>query len=607
MRSALRSRVADALTASANLIHAIWPDPGAPLPSTVDIDTRIRELSTAHHNLREQYDGQPLRPGGATARDRALMQLIDELSRLRLFLKWRSEPEVLVFPPNVRLASTTATTLAECAAAIHGDSACPDPNQISAAREHHRNAAETFATEQLKAGRSADIKDVVDTGFQLRIAALFSEIIARNTRVATGSKPARHELATGGVSLEVPEPTPGRILRSNLTLRSPWMRNSLRAGLALAIAIAVVAFTQVDHGFWVALGTIAALRLDVVGTTKTALRAIIGTTAGFAIGSAILFALGNQEIALWILFPVAVFLSAYTPAVMGVAVGQASITIFVIVLYSIIIGPTFKTGQDRVIDVAIGLAISLFVSLLMWPRGVSAKMRESLSTSISASTDYMVATYGQLTGGDITTAEFDAAHTRAATAGTTAYETFDQTLSQARSNPAQIAAWAFMVNASGHIRASADLIAWIDRSGRSPRGCPAYNASLLAAAEFVRARIDTSTEMLGQAFDTDRASAVLADDALMHESTGQLAAVPGDPFGALDESVKVCLAGFEGDQADRGIDPGANAISTVWAQDWLIHLNWVADQVALVTRRAAVASDGAEAAASSPAAETVTK
>ena len=29
--------------------------------------------------MREQYDGRLLRPGGATARDRALMQTIDEL------------------------------------------------------------------------------------------------------------------------------------------------------------------------------------------------------------------------------------------------------------------------------------------------------------------------------------------------------------------------------------------------------------------------------------------------------------------------------------------------------------------------------------------------
>lgn len=590
MRSTLRSRVADTLMASANLIRAIWPDPGVQLSSSVDVETRVRELSAAHHNLREQYDGRPLRPGGATARDRALMQLVDELARLRLFLRWRTEPERLVFPPNVRLARRTAATLTESAAAIHGVGACPNPNQISAAREHHRNAAEAFATDKLKAGQSASVKDVVDTGFQLRIVALFSEIIARNTRVAMGAKPDHEAVVTGGVSLEVPEPTPGTILRSNLTLRSPWMRNSLRAGLALAIAIAVVAFTQVDHGFWVALGTIAALRLDVVGTTKTALRAILGTAAGFAIGTAILFALGNHEIALWILFPIAVFLSAFTPAAMGVAVGQASFTIFVIVLYSIIIGPTFKTGQDRLIDVAIGLAISLFVSLLMWPRGVSAKMRESLSTSISASTDYMVAAYQQLTSGDIPAADFEAARDRAARAGTTAYETFDLTLSQARSSPAQIAAWSFMVNASGHIRTSADLIAWIGRSGRSPQGFPAYDARLQESAQFVKARIDTSIAMLGRSFDTERASATLADEALMSESTGQLPAIPGDPFDALDECVRVCLEQSEGDQPDRGISPGSNAISLIWAQDWLIHLNWVADQVSLVTRRAAVAS-----------------
>ncbi|MFT6563912.1 MAG: putative membrane protein YccC [Actinomycetes bacterium] len=587
MRTALRARVADSLMASANLIQAIWPDPGHPLTRTVDVDARMRELTQAHHKLREQYDGHLLRPGGATARDRALMQLVDELGRLRLFLKWRSQPEILAFPPNAELAKTTAQTLSKCAASIYGDGPCPDPRQVSVARENHRNAAEIFVTEQLSAGDSARVKHLIDTGFQLRIAALFCEIIARNTRVATGEKPDEDVLAIAGVALEISEPTARTILRSNLTLQSPWTRNSLRAGLALAIAVGVVAFTQVDHGFWVVLGTIAALRLDVAGTTKAALRAIFGTAIGFAIGSAILFLLGSNEQALWILLPIAVFLSGFTPAAIGLIVGQASFTIFVIVLYSIIIGPTFQTGQERIIDVAIGLVISLFVSLLMWPRGVAAKMRETLSASLSASTDYMVAAYERLTLGPITEAELEKAHTLAANSGTAVYETFDLTLSQSRSDPAQVAAWSFIVNANGHILTGAELVTWISQSGRAPVGFPDYNQRLMTAAHAVKGRIDISVDTLDRTFDTNRAAATMSNDSLMTGLPGDSAVVPGDPLHSLDQCVNSCLRQLEGQKSSAEFSTGANAISMIWAQDWLIHLNWVSDQVSLVTRRTA--------------------
>ncbi len=589
LRSSLRSQVAQTLTASANLIRATWSDPDQPTSSAVDVQTRIRELNEAHHKLREQYDGRPLRPGGATARDRALMQLVDELSRLRLFLKWRAHPEILEFPPNAHLASTTAATLAQCADAINGDAESPDPNVVSLAREEHRNAAEAYAEKQLKEHHVLAVKETVDTGFQLRIGALFSEIIARNTRIATGSKPDHQTVTTAGVPLDIPEPTPGKILRSNLSLRSPWLRNSLRAGLALAIAVAVVSFTQVDHGFWVVLGTIAALRLDVVGTTVTALRAILGTAIGFAIGTGILLLLGGHPVALWMLFPIAVFLSAFTPAAIGVVVGQASFTIFVIVMYSIILGPSFETGRDRVVDVGMGLVISLFVSLLMWPRGVAAKMRETLSESMSASTEYLVAAYARLVEKPTDDAEFEALHARAAKAGTAVYETFDLTLSQSRSDPAQIAAWSFMVNATGHIMTSADLITWMSRSGRTPRGFDMYGERLMESVRFIRGRIEQSVTELGTAFDTGRASATMADDALMSDSTGEFTAIPGDPFDALNECVSQCLLALQNDP-DPDHRAGTNAISIIWAQDWLIHLNWVADQVSLVTRRATAAA-----------------
>ena len=59
------------------------------------------------------------------------------------------------------------------------------------------------------------------------------------------------------------------------------------------MAVAVVEVTDVQHGFWVVLGTMSVLRSNALGTGATALRAVGGTALGVVIGSAIMFVLGR--------------------------------------------------------------------------------------------------------------------------------------------------------------------------------------------------------------------------------------------------------------------------------------------------------------------------
>ena len=73
-------------------------------------------------------------------------------------------------------------------------------------------------------------------------------------------------------------------LLSHLSFRSVWFRNAVRGGAGLALAVAVIEITDVEHGFWVVLGTISVLRSNALGTGATALRAIGGTAVGFRRG-----------------------------------------------------------------------------------------------------------------------------------------------------------------------------------------------------------------------------------------------------------------------------------------------------------------------------------
>lgn len=189
-----------------------------------------------------------------------------------------------------------------------------------------------------------------------------------------------------------------------MLLSSPWLRDSLRSGLALTIAVAVAGLAELEHPFWVVLGTMTALRFDAIGTGRTAVQAIVGTTAGFVVGTGVLLLVGDYPVALWVLLPIVVFLWVHAGAI-SLVVGQASFTVFVIVFYALVAGPSIKTGEIRVVDVGIGLLISLMVSALMWPRGVGrTRVRKTLAGSVHAATAYLVVAYDRLLLGQVAVA-----------------------------------------------------------------------------------------------------------------------------------------------------------------------------------------------------------
>ncbi|MFA7266813.1 MAG: FUSC family protein [Candidatus Nanopelagicales bacterium] len=580
IRSVLRQCVAETMDASANVVRAMWPGADAG-PNAIDLPTRQRELTEAHHRMREQYDGRPMRPGGATAQDRALMQCVDELSRLRIMLRWDPDSNNNPLPGDVALAHAAADALTQSAAAIGRGGPPPESAPLDAQREAHRVELEEWAEANIDAGSSQVIRPTLDAGFQLRLTAVISELLARNTRVAVGARAEPTAFTTFGTATPDGERSAWQILRSHMTLKSPWLRNSLRSGLALAMAVAVVEITGVGHGFWVVLGTLTALRVDVLGTGKTALQAILGTVGGFVVGTAIIVVFGENPTALWIMLPIAIFLSSYTPGAISLAVGQGSFTVFVIIFYGIIAGPDITTGETRVLDVGIGLAISLVVSALMWPRGVKAKMDESLTNAVHASSAYLVAAYERLVYGPDSDQAVLAASTKAKAAVAGAYETFDLTIAQGRTQKSVGATWSFVANAAGHITASADLVAYLATIGRVPTACPDSGTLLLACSHEVEASANSAVDTMAGTF-TSKDTQDFCNTQAFTPETFTKESVDGlsETFSQLEARVDACLDYWQTKPAAlAGMALGPQALALVWSEEWLIHLMWVSAQI----------------------------
>jgi len=179
------------------------------------------------------------------------------------------------------------------------------------------------------------------------------------------------------------------VLTRHASFRSVWFLNSLRGSLALAAAVLVADLSDVQHGFWVVLGTLSVLRTNAASTESTALRALGGTVLGFVLGALLLLGIGTSPAALWTALPIAVAVAAYAPGALPFTIGQAAFTIVVLVLFNLLAPAGWTVGLLRVEDVAIGCAVSLAVGVLFWPRGAGALVGDDLADAFRGGAAYL--------------------------------------------------------------------------------------------------------------------------------------------------------------------------------------------------------------------------
>ena len=158
---------------------------------------------------------------------------------------------------------------------------------------------------------------------------------------------------------------------------------------------------NLEHGFWVVLGTLTVLRSNAIGTRRTAVQALIGTVVGFALASALITVIGSDTTGLWIAFPVLAFLSAYTPAAVNFVVGQACFTVLVVALFNLVIPEGWRTGLVRVQDIAIGAGISLIVAFAAVAPGAEGVVSETFADLLDTDARHLgLAIEGVLDGSD---------------------------------------------------------------------------------------------------------------------------------------------------------------------------------------------------------------
>jgi uncharacterized membrane protein YccC len=396
----LRRRLSDTVTAVSRLVRSYPLASGDPEARA----TLVAELSL----LRDQFAGTPYPPTGAVASAVALAKLEGRVEWIAgNAIRFTEQTPALGTSAVRKVIEGVAETLRLTASIIcdgdaHpvGDAALARAVQASIRSLDDLIAAELDAEVSMAigpgpGGRHDGTASWLDPSFHARTLATGTEMTADAALEAAGAQ-AVGDRRLGPENQMPPNLFWGRLF-SHLSYRSVWFRNAVRGASGLALAVAVVEVTDVEHGFWVVLGTLSVLRSNALGTGATALRAVGGTAVGFVVGSAMMVGVGGHSALLWVLLPLAVLISGVAPSMISFAAGQAGFTLVVIILFNIIDPTGWKVGLTRIEDVAIGCAVSIVVGLLFWPRGATAALGRALADAFVMSSGYLADAMDHLT------------------------------------------------------------------------------------------------------------------------------------------------------------------------------------------------------------------
>lgn len=441
------------------------------LAARLEGSATAQELSDAMEVLGDNFLGADFRPVGLTAGSRALVRVVDDL-------RWLCD----------RATDATGSLLAETRApAIRVLNDCA--RVLSTPREQGRDRYRADLAEALTAHREAtrgryreDIELIqgepddllaVATGRKLLRLRTFSACIGATGRVIGWAADAdarpvwarvlgRRLPASGNLDRVLSESQAMSAIPSGfVATRAVVLQNSLRTGIGLAVAVAVVHLFPLQHGFWIAMASLSVLRSSALTTGTRVVRAVGGTAIGFLLGTVVIHLIGANPVLLWLVLPIVAFGSAYVPDVFSFVAGQAMFTMLVLTIYNLISPAGWRVGLIRLENVLVGAAVGIVVSLLLWPRGSAAVVQRTLESARTAGTRYLTAAVRRVTRGasEAATDRVHALSFEALTASRTVDDAVRHFLSESSGATELRAPVVRAANQTVRLRAAADLIA----------------------------------------------------------------------------------------------------------------------------------------------------
>lgn len=583
----LKSKLADVLDASASMVDQRWSGSGYSDEGMAALDASIAKLQSV-------YDGVLSRPGSGAPRERSLMLAVDEANRLRTALWSDQQAPQEVRECDERLANVTATALRQAAAALRGEGQAPQAEVINAARAAHQKQLADWVGSQAAASQVVNVYPSVASSFDIRLASLTAELVVLDVHHAVQDDSC--EPAGGTQTAVTIDGKPLLDLQHRATVKqrisgqwswsSPWFRTALRTATAIAITVLIVRVTKLDYALWVSLGAMAALKFDASGTRRSGSQIALGTFGGFIVGAAIIALVGDRPGIYWVLLPISVFLAAYTPGKTSLAVGQGAFTVFLITMIAISHPGSYSAGEMRVIDVALGVSVSLIVSALMWPHGAAAMVRRKIAEGADQAGSFLVSAFELLTRGEAAAAQNEQTRRDAARAVAQAVETLDLAISQR--GPGLEDAWEWMLanNTSAHLMYTGGVVTSMSTANPLPAGCQASRDELIVASERANTDFTRAVAQMAAADDAGHASPLGEQDRIKLWAATNLELAHHTPEGvaglatAVDRDTQALLAKAPQRQTS---ELGRETIALAFAAGWAIRANQLALRMAVLS------------------------
>ena len=379
------------------------------LADRLDGRASAEDLATAMSALRANFLGADFRPVALTAGSRALVRVVDDLQWLcdrvtddsgRLLAQMR-DPVTRVLRDAARVL-TTSPSAGRDAHRADLDAALAAQREVAQSRYRDdivEILGETSDAAAIGVGRVLLTRRTISAavGATGRIIGLAATADARPVwaRVLGRRLPQ-----TGAADRVLSESEAVAYLTTGFVdTRAVVVRNSLRTGLGLALAVTVTHVFPVEHGFWVVLGAMSVLRSSALTTGTRVVRAVAGTVLGFLLGIAFIELLGVEPVVMWLALPIVAFGSAYVPGVASFVAGQAMFTMMVLIIFNLIVPTGWSVGLIRVEDVVVGALVGVVVSVLLWPRGAKASVTRAVDAALAAGSVYLTAAVRRVTRG----------------------------------------------------------------------------------------------------------------------------------------------------------------------------------------------------------------
>ncbi len=572
-RARLTEAMCDAMQVAAAALRSYFATPAAD-----DRAERLVAVSTSMQRVRDLFAGQLKRPGNSYRRERFLVALVEELRRLRIGLLTQL-PRVPADPParDRDLGQETADALDQAAQHLRdGRDDLGAFGMLNEARVVHRARVVDATAQHLAEAQGAAAGGVVIDSFPVRSLSMLSLVPVRDASVAHGDEAVPHITFRGRRMPTTLAPRgPWHRVRGELSWSAPWFRNSFRLGLALALALTVVELTSVQRGYWVVLGTLSVMRLDLLSTGRTAWQVVQGQLLGFCLGVLIIPLTTDAHWLAWALLPPLAFAQGYVANNKGIIVQQMMFTALLVDLV-MVTSPRRDIALLRLTDVLIGLAVAIVVSVLVFPRGLVPRVQSSVSAAVVAAGDLLVAqtrllstrvlSHQDAATSSSESAMADAEDLKVRAAIEQAAETVDLAVAQGVPSEAQILLWSRAINLVEFMTYVADVIAPVRYRGQADARDERAAGNLVVAAKDIAHRVHRAVDEL-LAASTDLPPDFRLPDPGVYPSLR-----PGAerPTSAGLQQAQVAIATLvDRWAAERRSDMADRAVHLAWALGWL--------------------------------------